>query len=52
MNDLNTHVDLNILMLGYYDLLIVMEWLEKHKFMLNAMIKHSHAQMIKVIPLL
>ena len=35
MNELNTHDDLNILQLGSYDLLIGMEWLEKHRFMLN-----------------
>ena len=35
MNKLNTHVDLNILSLGSYDLLIGMDWLEKHRVMLN-----------------
>ena len=35
MNDFIMHVDLNILPLGSYDLLIGMDWLEKHKVMLN-----------------
>ena len=35
MNDLNTHVDINILPLGSYDLLIGTGWLEKHRIMLN-----------------
>ena len=35
MNDFNTHVDLNILPLGSYDMMIGMDWLEKHRFMLN-----------------
>ena len=35
MNDFITHANLNILPLGSYDLLIGMDWLEKHKVMLN-----------------
>ena len=35
MNELNTHVDLNILPLGSSDLLIGMDWLEKHRVILN-----------------
>ena len=35
MNGFNTQVDLNILPLGYYDLLIGMDWLEKHRILLN-----------------
>ena len=35
MNDLKTHVDLNILPLGSYDLLIRMNGLEKHRVILN-----------------
>ena len=35
MNDFNKHVDLNILPLGSYDMLIGMDWLEKHRLMLN-----------------
>ena len=35
MNDFIMHVDLNIIPLGSYDLLIGMDWLEKHKVMLN-----------------
>ena len=35
MNELNTHVDLNILPLGSYDLLIGMESIKKHRVMLN-----------------
>ena len=35
MNDFNTHVDLNILPLGSYDMLIGMGWLEKYRVMLN-----------------
>jgi hypothetical protein len=30
MDGMETNVDLNIFPLGYYDLLIGMEWLEKH----------------------
>ena len=40
MNELNTHDDLNILPLGSYDLLIRMDWLEKHIFMLNCLDKN------------
>ena len=35
MQDLITKVDLNVLPLGSYDVLIGMDWLEKHKFVLN-----------------
>ena len=35
MNDFITHVDLNILPLGSYDMLIGMDWLEKHRLMPN-----------------
>ena len=35
MNELNTHADLNILPLGSYDLLIGMDWLEKHRVIPN-----------------
>ena len=35
MNDFITHADLNILPLGSYDMLIGMDWLEKHGVMLN-----------------
>ena len=35
MNGLKTHDDLNILPLGSYDLLIGMDWSEKHRFILN-----------------
>ena len=35
MNGLQTRVDLNILPLGSYDLLIGMDWLEKHRVILN-----------------
>ena len=35
MNELNTHVDMNILPSGSYDLLIGIHWLEKHRVMLN-----------------
>ena len=30
-NDLDTSVNLNILLLGSYDILIGMDWLESHK---------------------
>ena len=30
-----THVNVNTMPLGYYDLLIEMDWLEKHKVVLN-----------------
>ena len=35
MNGFKTHVDLNIPPLESYDLLIGMDWLEKHRFILN-----------------
>ena len=35
MNELKTHDDLYILPLGSYDLLIEMDRLEKHRFILN-----------------
>ena len=35
MNGFSTQVDLNILPLGSYDFLIVMDWLEKHRILLN-----------------
>ena len=35
MNELNTRANLNILQLGSYDLLMGMNWLEKHRVMLN-----------------
>ena len=35
MNQLKTHGELNISLLGYYDFLIGMDWLEKHTIMLN-----------------
>ena len=34
-NDFLTHVNVNVLPLGSYDLLIRMGWLENHKFLLN-----------------
>ena len=35
MTDFLTHVNVNILPLGSYDLLIGMDWLEEHKVVLN-----------------
>ena len=35
MNDFITHADHNILPLGSYDMLIGMDWLEKHRVILN-----------------
>jgi len=35
MNGFDTQVDLNILPLGSYDLLVSMDWLEKHRVILN-----------------
>ena len=35
MEDLIIKVYLNVLPLGYYDVLIGMDWLEKHKVALN-----------------
>ena len=47
MNDFITHVDLNILPLGSYDLLIGMDWIEKQRVMLNSFwTKHLHVQTI------
>ena len=34
MNGLKTHADLNILPLGSYDLLVGMDWLERHRVIL------------------
>ena len=35
MNEFNMHADLNFLPLGSYDMLIGMDWIEKHRLMLN-----------------
>jgi predicted aspartyl protease len=35
MDEMKTMVDINILPLGFYDLLIGMDWLEKHSTMVN-----------------
>ena len=35
LNDFLTHVNVNILPLGYYDMLIGMDWLKEHKVLLN-----------------
>ena len=35
MNELNTHVDLNILPLGSNDFLMGMDWLENHNVILH-----------------
>jgi hypothetical protein len=35
MNGLNTKVDVNIIPLGSYDCLIVMDWLENHQLVLD-----------------
>ena len=35
MNELETQVKLNVLPLGSYDILIGMDWLEKHQVILN-----------------
>ena len=35
MNDFQTHASLNVLPLVSYDVVIGMEWLEKHKVILN-----------------
>ena len=35
MNNFITHANLNILPLGSYDMLIGMDWIEKHRVMLN-----------------
>lgn len=37
MNDLQTHVNLNVLPLGSYDVLIGMDWLQKNKVILNCL---------------
>ena len=34
-NDLDTSVNLNILLLGFYDILIGMDWLESHKYVID-----------------
>lgn len=40
MNDFKTQDDLNILPLGSYDVLICMDWLERHKVILNYYVKN------------
>jgi len=35
INGQDTKVNLNVLLLGSYDILICMDWLEKHKVVLN-----------------
>jgi hypothetical protein len=35
LNGVNTSVDLNIIPLGYYDILIGMDWLDKHHVVLD-----------------
>ena len=35
LNDFLTHVNVNIFPLGYYDLLIGMDWIEEQKVLLN-----------------
>jgi hypothetical protein len=35
LNGVNTSIDLNIIPLGYYDILIGMDWLEKHHVVLD-----------------
>ena len=53
MNDFIMHADLNIIPLGFYDLLIWMDSLEKHKVMLNCFDKtftciHDTGNIIKI----
>ena len=42
LNDLQIEVNLNILPLGSYDLLILMDWLEKRKAMMSCWDKTLH----------
>ena len=35
LNGVNTSVDLNIIPFGYYDILIGMDWLDKHHVVLD-----------------
>ena len=35
LNGVNTNVDLNIMPLGSYDILIIMDWLDKHQVVLD-----------------
>ena len=35
INGVNTNADLNIIPLGSYDILIRMEWLDKHRIVLD-----------------
>jgi hypothetical protein len=35
LNGVITNVDMNIIPLGYYDIIIGMDWLEKHHVVLN-----------------
>ena len=42
MNDFLMHVNVNIFPLGSYDLLIGMDWIEEHKFLLNCFDKNIY----------
>ena len=57
MQDLITKVDLNVLPLGFYDVIIGMDWLEKHKVVLNCFEKtfdcineNGESKMVRGIP--
>jgi len=57
MNDFRTQINLNVLPLGSYDVLIGMDWLEKHHVILNCFEKtftclneKGNIVMIKGIP--
>jgi len=45
LNGLNTSVDLIIIPLEYYDILIGMDWLDKHHAVLDCHNKTSHVLM-------
>ena len=50
MNNFRTQVDLNILPLGSYDLLIGMDWLEKHRVILDCFDKTFSCLVLVVEP--
>jgi hypothetical protein len=47
LNGVNTNADINIIPLGYYDILIGMDWLEKHHVVLDFIKIHLHVLMKK-----
>jgi hypothetical protein len=47
LNGVNINVDINIIPLGYYDIVIGMDWLDKHHVVLDCHNKTFHVLMKK-----